>query len=138
AVDRADGAALVEHVAAEARPNRLDPEREVELHRFFEALLLRVGEHAVHELLRLVRLEIGHPQTLQMAVHPDLRRRVRRDVEVRSVHLHHRLQEFWKCRHRCPLYLTVSRTTSSSVVSPAATLRSPLPRSVIIPSSTAL
>ena len=51
-VDRADRAALVEHVAAEAR-QALDAEREVELERLLEALLLRVGEHAVGELLRV-------------------------------------------------------------------------------------
>ena len=49
-VDGADRAALVEDVAAEARADRLDAEREVELHRLFEALLLRVGEHAVDQL----------------------------------------------------------------------------------------
>ena len=57
-VDRADRAALVEHVAAEARADRLDAEREVELLRFLEALLLRIGEHAVDEILRLGRREI--------------------------------------------------------------------------------
>ena len=59
-VDRADRAALVEDVAAEARADRLDAEREVELHRFFEALLLRVGQHAVDQLFGLGRREVGH------------------------------------------------------------------------------
>ena len=36
-VDRADRAALVEHVAAEARADRLDAEREVELHAFLRS-----------------------------------------------------------------------------------------------------
>ena len=43
---------LLEDVAAEAR-EPLDAEREVELQFLFEALLLRVGEHAIGELLRL-------------------------------------------------------------------------------------
>ena len=45
-VDRADRAALVEHVAAEAR-EPLDAEREIEFERLLEPLLLRVGQHAV-------------------------------------------------------------------------------------------
>ena len=48
AVDAADRAALVEDVAAEAG-EALDAEREVELQRLLEPLLLRVGEHAVDE-----------------------------------------------------------------------------------------
>ena len=75
-VDGADRAALVEHVAAEAR-QPLDAEREVELQRLLEALLLRVGEHAVDELLGLGRRQLRQRQPLQLAVHADLRRRVR-------------------------------------------------------------
>ena len=46
------GAALVEDVGAEAR-QPLDAEREVELEVLLEAVLLRVGQHAVGELLGL-------------------------------------------------------------------------------------
>ena len=53
-VDGGDRAALVEHVAAEAR-QAADAEREVELERLLEALLLRVGQHAVGQLLGLGR-----------------------------------------------------------------------------------
>ena len=62
AVDRADGAALVEQVAAEAR-QPADAEREVELERFLEALLLRVGQHAVDQLLGLGRLQLRQLQS---------------------------------------------------------------------------
>src|SRR5437773_1407765 len=41
-----NGAALVEHVAAETR-KPLQAEREVELRVFLESLLLRIGQHAV-------------------------------------------------------------------------------------------
>src|SRR6185503_6667580 len=54
-------------------------------------------------------------------------------MEVRALHLHHRVQQFRQRHH-----FTVSLTISSIVVTPSFTLRSPLPRSVIIPSSTAL
>ena len=56
-VDGADRAALVEDVAAEAR-EAVDAEREVELQRLFEALLLRVGQHAVDQLLGLGRRQL--------------------------------------------------------------------------------
>src|SRR5205823_8321961 len=42
AVDRRDRAALVEHVAAEAR-DAADAEREVQFERFLEPLLLQIG-----------------------------------------------------------------------------------------------
>src|SRR5438034_144794 len=51
-------AALGEDVAAEAR-EAADPEREVELHRLFEALFLRIGEDAVDEILGFRRRELG-------------------------------------------------------------------------------
>jgi len=92
-VDGADGAALIEDVAAEPR-EPLDAEREVELQHFFEPLLLRVREHAVHELLRLGRLQLRQRQALQVAVDANLRRRARRNVQIRSVHLDERLQQF--------------------------------------------
>src|SRR6185369_6702198 len=55
------------------------------------------------------------------------------DMKVGTFHLHHRVQQFRQRHH-----LTVSLTISSIVVTPSLTLRSPLLRSVIIPSSTAL
>ena len=75
-VDGADGAALVEHVAAEAR-QPLDAEREVELERLLEALLLRVGQHAVGQLLGVGGRQVGPVEALQVAVHAHLWRRVR-------------------------------------------------------------
>ena len=99
-VDRADRAALVEDVAAEAGADRLDAEREVELHRLFEALLLRVGEHAVDELLGVGRRQLRHLQPRQVAVDADLRRRGGGDVQVGPVHLDHRLQQFRQCGHK--------------------------------------
>ncbi len=60
-VDGADRAALVEDVRAEPR-DAADAEREVELERLLEALLLRVGHDAVGELLGLGRRQIRHLQ----------------------------------------------------------------------------
>ena len=132
-IDCADRAALVEHVHAEARET-LDTKREVELEGLFEPLLLRIGEHAVGELLRIGRRQCRTIQACQVAMDSDLGRRVRGDVEVRSLHLHQRLQQFRQCLH----YFTVSRTISSIVVTPSFTFLSPLARSVSMPSSTAL
>ena len=92
-VDRADRAALGEDVAAEAGADRLDAEREVELHRLLEALLLRVGQHAVDQLFGFGRRQLGLLKALQAAVHADLRRGARRDVQVGSFHLDQRLQQ---------------------------------------------
>src|SRR5215510_24380 len=68
-----------------------------------------------------------------MPMHTHLGGRVGRDVEVRTLHLHHRVKKFRQFH-----YFTVSRTISSIVVTPSFTLSNPLRRSVIIPSSTAL
>ena len=133
AVDGADGAPLVEHVGAEPR-HALDAEREVELERLLEPLLLRVGEHAVGELLRVGGCQIRAFQPLEMAMDADLRRRIDRQVEVGPSLLDEHLQQFWERGH----YFTVSLTTSSTVVTPSLTFLSPLWRSEIIPSSTAL
>ena len=92
AVDGRDRPALVEHVAAEAR-HPADAEREIELHRFLEALLLRIGQDAVRQRFRLGRTENRQVQRLQLAVHAHLRRRVRREVQVGAVHVDQRLQE---------------------------------------------
>jgi hypothetical protein len=85
-VDRRDRPALVEHVAAEAR-QPLDAEREVELHVLFEALLLRVGEHAVGQLLRVGRRERGSGHRAEVPVDADLGCRIGRDVQVGPVGL---------------------------------------------------
>ena len=53
-VDRADRPLLVEEVAAEPG-DAADAEREVELERLLEALLLRVGQHAVGQRLGVGR-----------------------------------------------------------------------------------
>ena len=90
--DGGDGAALVEDVRAEAR-QALDAEREVELEVLLEAVLLRVGEHRVGELLGLRRRQRRHVQRHELAVDADLRRRVGRDVKVRAAALDHRLQQ---------------------------------------------
>src|SRR6185436_8700853 len=102
----------------------LDAEREVELQRFLEALLLAVGEHAVDQLLGIRRCQVGQREALKMAMHPDLRRCVRADVQIRPLHVDGDLQELWKCGHSC--YFTVSRTTSSMVVPPSFTFLRPL------------
>ena len=73
-VDGGGGAALVEDVRAEAG-QPLDAEGEVELEVLFEAMLLRVGENRVGELLRLRRRQRRHVQRRELAVDADLRRR---------------------------------------------------------------
>ena len=101
--NRAEGAghvaALHEDVAAEAR-ELLDAEREIELVRLLEAVLLGVGQHRVAELLRLRRRERRHLERMQLAVDPELRRRARRDVKVARALLDHRLQQLMHVRHR--------------------------------------
>ena len=92
-IDGGNRAALVEDVAAEAR-EAADAEREVELQRFLEALLLRVGEHAVGEPLRLGRAESRQVERLQLAVDADLRRRARRQMQVGPAQFDERLQQF--------------------------------------------
>src|SRR6266545_5205618 len=52
AVDGSRGAALIEDVRAETGQS-FDAERNIQLEVFLEAVLLRVGEHRVRELLRL-------------------------------------------------------------------------------------
>ncbi len=92
-VDRAHRAALVEHVAAEAR-QPLEAEGEVQLEGFLEPLLLGIGQHAVAQLLGFGGRQIDALEPLQLAVHPHLRRRVGGDVQVRALQLHHRLKQF--------------------------------------------
>jgi hypothetical protein len=100
--NRAEGAghvaALHEDVGAEAR-ELLHAEREVELVRLLEAVLLRVGEHRVAELLGLGRRQRRHPQRMELAVDSELRRGTGGDVKVRGALLDHRLQQLVHVRH---------------------------------------
>ena len=93
AVDGGDGAALVEDVAAEAR-DASDAEREVELERLLEPLLLRVGQHAVGQRLGVGGAERRQVEDLQLAVHADLRRRLRRQMQVGAVVVDQGLEQF--------------------------------------------
>ena len=139
AVDGRHRAALHEDVGAEAG-QALDAEAEVQLQVLLEAMLLRVGEHAVGELLGLHRGQGRQVQRAQLAVHADLGRRVGGDVEVGAPHLRHRLQELMQADgHVAPprVLRTVSRRTSSMVVMPALIFSRPLMRSVSMPSSRA-
>jgi len=62
--------AWLKNVATRKRdPMALIPNEKIQLHRLLEALLLRVGEHAVHELLGVRRLKVGHVEPLEMSVH---------------------------------------------------------------------
>jgi len=90
AVNRRDGAALVEDVAAEAR-DAADAEREVELQRLLEPLLLQIGQDAVGQRLGAGCVERRQIQRLQVAMDADLRRRVGGDMQVRPVVLDQRL-----------------------------------------------
>ena len=80
---RRQRAALVEHVAAEAR-EALDAEREVDLEVLLELVLLVVGEDRIDHLLGLGRRELLLVERTQHAVDPDLGRRVGGEVEVGS------------------------------------------------------
>ena len=101
--DRRDRAPLHEDVPAEPG-QALDPEGEVELERLLEPVLLDVGQDRVAELLRLGDGQRGVVQGLDVAVDPDHRRRVRRDVQVRAAALDESLQKLVQrdC-HRVPL-----------------------------------
>ncbi len=93
AEDRADRAALVEEVGAEARQPP-HAEREVQLKRLLEAVLLRVGQDAVGERLGVGRAERAEAvERAELPVHSDLRRRVRGQVEVGASDLDQLLQQ---------------------------------------------
>ena len=89
-VDRGDRTPLVEDVASEPR-EAADAEREVQFERLFEPFLLRVGEHAVCQPLRFRGTERRQIERLQLAMHANLRRRLRGDMQVGSAHFDERL-----------------------------------------------
>ena len=71
--DGRSSAALIEGIGAEASQT-LQAEREVELEIFLEAVLLRVGHHAVGQLLGFRRRQLRQIERDQMSVHTNLRR----------------------------------------------------------------
>src|SRR5438105_4646307 len=106
AEDRADRAALVEEIRAEARQTT-DAEREVEFEVLFKPVLLRVRQHAVGERLRVGGGERADAlDGAQVSVHAHLRRRVRRQVEVRAAHLYELLQQVREREWLLRLFLT--------------------------------
>src|SRR5258708_4348710 len=103
-------------------------------------MLLRIRENAVGQRLGVRGSQWGHIQRTQSSVHAYARRAIGRDVQIAAAHLDHLFQQFAKRNpgHCSPfLYRTVSRSTSSMVVWPKATLIKPLRRNVIMPNSMA-
>ena len=85
--------ALPEHVAAEARQS-LEAEGEVELVLLLELLLLRLVEDAVGEALRVLGRELLElAQRRELAVHTNLWKGARGDVQVGGAALDHRRQQ---------------------------------------------
>ena len=95
AVNSGGCAALVEHVRAEAG-KALDSERKIELEILLEAVLLRIGEHRVGELFCFGRRQRRQIERRELAIDPDLRRRIRRDVKIGATSLDHRLEQLMK------------------------------------------
>src|SRR5580698_1175040 len=100
-------------------------------------MLLSVRQDAVGQSLGVRRGKRRHVQRLQLAVNAHARRAVGGDVQIAPAHFNHFFEQLAQCNssHVASPYRTVSRTTSSSVVCPAATLINPLRRKVIIPNS---
>jgi hypothetical protein len=92
-IDGAHGAALVEDVRSEAG-HTADAKRKIELERLLEPFLLGVGHDAVRELLGLCRRQFRQGEPLQLSMDAHLRRRVGRQVEVRSPQVHGHLEQF--------------------------------------------
>ena len=103
AEDRGNGAALVEDVGAETRQT-LQPERKVQLEILFKAVLLSIGHHRVGQLLGVGRTQRRHIQRLQVAVDPNLRRRIGGDVKIAAAEFEQLLQQIAECyRHSISL-----------------------------------
>src|SRR5262249_55113109 len=113
----------------------------VQLQVFLKAVFLRVGQHAVRQRFGVGSGQRRHVQRTQLPVYAHTRRAIRGDVQVAPAHLDHLFQQFAQRnsghRRTLSLYNTVSRNTSSMVVSPAAIFTRPLRRSVSMPCSTA-
>ncbi len=90
--DGRSGAALIEDVGAEAGQT-FQAEGEVEFEVFLEAVLLRVGHHAVGQLLGFRRRHLRQVQRHQVSVDADLRRRVGGEVKIAASHLQHSFQQ---------------------------------------------
>src|SRR5437667_268029 len=88
----ADGAALIEAVSAKTR-QALQAKRKVQLQVFFEAVLLRVGQHAVGQGLGIRGGERRHVQRTKFSMHANPRGAIGSDMEVAPPHLNHLLQQ---------------------------------------------
>ena len=60
----------------------------------FKALLLRIREHGVRELLRVGGRQFFQIETLKTPMHANLWRRARRDMQIGAVDVDDLLQEF--------------------------------------------
>src|SRR5580704_6484009 len=89
----AHGSALVKDVAAETS-KIFQAEGEVQLEVFLEAMLLRIGQHAICQRLGVGGSQRRHIQRTKTAVNADARGAVRGDVEVAAPHLDHLFQQF--------------------------------------------
>ena len=83
---------MIEDIGSEAS-EALQTEGEVQFETFFEAVLLRIGHHAVGQLLGFSGRQLGQIERHQVSVHADLWRRVGGDVEVASIHLQHAAEQ---------------------------------------------
>ena len=90
--DSAGGSALIEQIAAEACQS-LQSEGEIKLKVLLKSVLLRVGQHAISQLLRFRGSQHRHIQGLEMSMDPHLWRRVCGNVQVAPAHLQHFLQQ---------------------------------------------
>ena len=56
-------------------------------------MLLRIGHHAVGQLLGLSRIQLWQIERHQVAMDTDLGRRVGGDVKIASIHLQHAAEQ---------------------------------------------
>src|SRR5436305_53213 len=80
---------LAYSVLTDAQKHRFEEELEL----FFEAMLLRVGQDRVGQLLGLGRRQRRHVERHELAVDPDLRRGVGRNVKIGTSALDHGLEK---------------------------------------------